>query len=384
MKKLLSIIFLLLVACMTFSACGGSIDTSAGTDSETDSETETNPETQEGTEEDEDMTKTYTMAEAAEYCRVLGRTKMSGDSLICDWSACGAEFAMDCVGDVQLTFTYGGGGGYLTVFVDDAFYKDIQLSSGVKTYTVAEDLEQGFHMIRIVTQYAKHKGSFDKIQVDGSLIKLPQSEAYVEIIGDSITCGAYLSPTGSDYATKSYAYIAMNKLDADYSICAKGGMPMSVPSSINSTYPYYNNDRDDSAYVPTRQADLIIVNLGTNDNWQWYSQAQNNVDHETFNYENFDAGVATFFENLDKIHGEKAVPILFVFGCTTNPKYTVGTDRLQELINNVYIPAGYDVQMAFLPTDRSGKDGHPSESGAKKQGEALAEYLKENYAEIFG
>ena len=178
----------------------------------------------------------------------------------------------------------------------------------------------------------------------------------------------------------------MSKLDADYAICAKGGMPLSVPSTINDTYPYFNKNRDNSLYTPERKADLIIVNLGTNDNWQWYlaTDKTNDVNHEVFNYENFDAGMKTFIENLDKIHGEKEVPILFVFGCTTVDTRKVATDRMQELITDVYIPAGYDIKMAFLPTNRDGKDGHPDAKGGQAQGEALAEFLKTNYPEIFG
>ncbi len=379
MKKFLSIICLLLIACMTLSACGGTpVETE--TNAETEKETEAKTETEEVT-----TVKTYTLAEAKPYVRVFGRSKMAGDSLICDWNGCGIEMALDCEGDVELTYTYSGGEGqYISVFLDDMPYCDIPCLSGTRTVKIAEGLEKGFHIIRVITQFAQKKATFDKLRFDGSMIKLSQSDAYVEIIGDSITCGAFLSPEGSDYFTAGYAYIAMKKLDADYAVCARGGMPLSLPTTINDTYPYYNKNRDNTPYTPERTADLIIVNLGTNDNWQWYKQANNKLDHETFNFENFDAGMETFIKNLDKIHGEKQVPILFVFGCTTVDTRKVATDRMQELINDVYIPAGYDIQMAFLPNNRSGKDGHPDAAGAQKQGEALAEYLKTNYPEIFG
>ncbi len=382
MKSFLRTLCLLLSVCMLFASCGAPAESE--TEVETLTETESEKETEAETVEEKYSERTYTMADAKGLYRALGRVKESGTALLCDWNASGAEFAMECVGDVSMSFNcIDGAGSYLTVFVDDAFYKDILLTQGIRNYTIAEDLEEGFHMIRVVAQYAQKRGAINKITLCGKLVKNAQSDVYVEVIGDSITCGAYLSPTTNDYATKGYAYIALNKLGVDYSICARGGLPMSLPSSVNSMYPTYNSNRDNSAYEPTRKADLIIVNLGTNDNWQWYKQADNKTDHETFNYANFDAGMATFFENLDKIHGEKAVPILFVFGCTTNPKYTVGTDRMQELIKTVYVPAGYDVEIAFLTTNRDGKDGHPNEAGAKQQGEDLAKYLKEHYPEIF-
>ncbi len=400
MKKFFSIISVLLIFCMLFTACGGeSMDSESATESESETETETETENGSETEseteketetnasdkEEKYMERTYTMAQAKGYYRELGRVKESNGVLLCDWNATGAEFVADCVGDVKMTFSYTSGSSkYLAVYVDDAFYKDIVLSSGTKTYTIAEDLPKGLHVIRVVTGYTRGKGSMNDISFVGKLIKNPASDVYVEILGDSITSGAFLSPDESDYAPKAYAYLAMEKLNVDYAICAQGGMPMCLPSSINSTYPFFNKNRDNSLYVPNRKADLVIINLGTNDNWQWFKQANNKTDHEVFNYEAFDAEMATFFANLDKIHGEKAVPILFVFGCTTNPNYTVGTDRMQELIKNVYIPAGYDIEIAFLTTNRAGKDGHPNAVGAKQQSEDLVAFLKNTYPEIFG
>lgn len=387
MKKFISILSVLLVACMLFASCGAPVESETESNTESQTETETETETEAPVVEEKYMQRTYTMADAKDYYRPLGRVKESGTSLICDWNASGAEFAMDCVGDVKLTFNFSGDSNkYMSVFIDDTFSEDFELLPGNLTYTIAQDLPEGFHVIRVVVQNPQIKGAISKITLTGKLVKNAASDVFVEYIGDSITCGAFLSPTGGDYATKGHAYIALNKLGVDYAICARGGQPFSLPSNVTSLYSNYNGKRDSSDYVPTRKADLLIVNLGTNDNWQWYSQTgkTNNPNHETFNYENFDKGAAEFFEMIDKIHGEKAVPILFVFGCTTNPKYTMGTDRMQKLIKEVYIPAGYDIQIAFLTTNRDGKDGHPNEAGAKQQGEDLANYLKEHYPEIFG
>ena len=71
--------------------------------------------------------------------------------------------------------------------------------------------------------------------------------------------------------------------------------------------------------------------------------------------------------------------MLFVFGCMANDKWTLATDRSIQLINTKYLAEGYDIQIVTLPTSRDGKEAHPSASGAEKQAEALAKFIKENY-----
>ena len=153
--------------------------------------------------------------------------------------------------------------------------------------------------------------------------------------------------------------------------------------TVNNRYPYQSNGRSKDPYVPDRIPDLIVFNLGQNDNYQWYKQAQNNINHETFNYANFDKEVETFIKTLDSLYGEKKIPLLFVSGIITQKSRSLGTTRLEELIKTVYVPAGYDILICPVTTNRDGIEGHPSPAGAKKQGEELAAFIKANYPWLF-
>jgi len=381
MKKFLNFISILLAFCFVLASCGEAAATE--TETETDVVTETETETEEGVY----MKRSYTMADAAGLYKPLGRTAMLGASQTCDWTASGAEFLADCQGDVKIIFT-STGTHHLTIVVDGEVTKDFAVTSGSKAYTIAKDLAPGLHTIRIVAQYAYTKATLDRIEITGVLQKVEESDVYIEFIGDSITCGSGLSSDGTNDGTLAYSYIAADLLGVDYSICCNGGMGVAFSGGdgtnvVNNVYPFQNAKRDDTLYTPTRTPSLIVINLHTNDNWQWYSQAKNKTDHEVFNYKNFDAAFENLILTLDDLYGEKEIPILFVFGCMANSSYTMATDRICKLIEEEYLPAGYDMEIVTLTTDRTGSSSHPAPAGAKKQGEELAAHIREIYGDLF-
>ena len=383
MKKFLTLMSILLVLCFVLAACGEH----AVTETETETDVVTETETEAETEENVYMKRSYTMADAEGLYKPLGRTTMMGTSQTCDWTASGAEFLADCQGDVKIVFT-STGTHHLTIVVDGEVTKDFEVTSGTKAYTIAKDLTPGLHTVRIVAQYAYTKAALDRIEITGVLREVEESDVYIEFIGDSITCGSGLSSTGSNDGTLAYSYIAANLLGVDYSICSNGGMGVAFSGDggtnvVDNVYPFQNAKRDDTLYTPTRTPSLIVINLHTNDNWQWYSQAKNKTDHEVFNYKNFDTAFEKLIVTLDDLYGEKEIPILFVFGCMANSSYTMATDRIYHLIEKEYVPAGYDIETVTLTTDRSGKSSHPAPAGAQKQGEELAAHIQKIYADLF-
>lgn len=381
MKRLLGLILILLL-CLTLGSCGTAVgETEAKTDNVTENETAAE------TEENVYVKRSYTMADAEGLYRPLGRTAMLETSQTCDWTASGAEFLADCQGDVNMVFT-ALGEICLTIVVDGQVTKDFAVKAGTNSYTIAKDLTPGLHTIRIVAQYAYTRASLDKIEITGVLEKAKPSKAYIEFIGDSVTCGSGLSTDGSQDGTKAYAYVAADILDAEYSICANGGMGIAFSRDdgtnvVANVYPYQNAKRDNTPYTPTRTPSLIVINLHTNDNWQWYSQVKNKTDDAIFNYENFDAAFDKFIGTIDDLYGEKKISMLFVFGCMANPSYTVATDRVCKLIEEKYVPDGYDMEIVTLTTDRSGASSHPAAAGAQKQGEELAAHIQHMYPWLF-
>lgn len=396
MKRFLTVLCFLLAVCMLLPACGGAVETDLVDPGANTEERETEPAVEpEETEPYEEiyMERTYTMKDAEGLFNPLGRTAMVGTSLTVDWTGAGAAFSAECKGDFKMTFNAGSSTNYLRIEVDGVITKNFLPSKGTKTYVIAEDLEEGLHNIRIVSEAGYGMWNCSElvsVTLTGKLREEKPKDVYIEVIGDSITHGAGLSAmansSGSHYndGTLTYAYVAIDQLDVDYSIMANGGMGFAYAADmenlVNLRYMYQCDKRNTDPYVPTRTPDLIVINLHTNDNYQWY--LKKNPDKTVF-YEAFDKEVDTLLASIDQLYGEKKVPLLFVFGCMATSAYTDATDRLQELIKTKYIPAGYDIETVTLTTDRSGSASHPTVAGAKKQGDELAAYIKSTYYYMF-
>ncbi len=388
MKSTLSLFLAMLLLLLSMTACGSTAETDLSTD--TDPHHQTEPEIQEETEPPVMNTyqkTTYTMKKAEGLYNPLGRTAMLESSLTCDFPASGAEFKMDCEGKVTFSFTAAKNEQTVNIYIDGAFSHEVTLTKGTSVYTAAENLSKGIHTVRIVAQYAISTCTLNNITLNGKLLPREERDVYIEFIGASSISGYGLSSTQGTEATKSLTYTAIELLDVDYSVFAIGGMGFAHAGDednlINKQYPYQNLKRNEDAYVPSRTPDLIVFNLGQNDNWLWYKEANNNINDAEYNYPTFDAEVDRFFKTLDRLYGEKKVPIVFVSGIITQESRAVATNRLEELIKTVYVPAGYDILICPVTTNRDGVSGHSSPAGAKKQGEEVAAFIKTNFRWLF-
>lgn len=400
MRKFIKTASVLLAVCSLLTACGSGIDTlvddtinQLGSDEFADIDDSKIQEIKDAMKKQEEMIETLknstqapttmTILEAEGLCRPLGRTVMLGSSLTCDWTAAGVEFKLLCKGDVSVEITASNSSTSFLVEIDGRVQKNFAVNKGKGTYVVAPALEAGFHTLRIVSEESYGaNATIDSITFTGEMLEAEKGKAYIEVVGDSITCGAGLGNGGD--GTMAYSYIALDKLNADYSICSNGGMGIAYAGSetniFSKVYPYQNLKRDDTPYAPTRIPDLIIVNLHTNDNWQWFSNTKNE-ENEKYNYATFDAMFDDMINTFVGYYG-KDVPMLFVFGCMATPLYENATLRSKELIKLKYVPDGYDIKIAQLPTNREGSSSHPNEKGAKAQGEALWLFIQKNYPEL--
>lgn len=379
MKNWIKWFLMALVSVTALSACGSPEETQ---------ESQNAVETQEDIEkETETVTaeKTFTMKEAAAFYKAVGRTYLSGDSLICDHAASGVDLAMDGGGDVTVRVTAQKAGTTFALDIDGRVTKNITFDAGTADYTVATGLEDGFHVIRLVSEAGSSKPcAIDAVTVTGKLVKMYENDLYIEFVGDSISAGYGLGATSAELhdATLAYPYLTAQKLEADYTICARSGLGVAYSAGASNIfenyYPYQSDVRGKAPYAPTRTPDLVVINLHTNDNYQWYSNG-GNVEGDYYNYATFDAKLDNIVKTVAKTHG-KDTPMLFVFGCMANSKYTLATDRSIQLINSKYVSEGYHIKTVTLPTSRDGKEAHPSVAGAQKQAEALAAFIKENYS----
>ena len=132
-----------------------------------------------------------------------------------------------------------------------------------------------------------------EIRCVGSAIKpTEKKDMLIEFIGDSITCGYGIDDPDKDHhfvtatedVTKAYAYLTAKTLDADYSMLSFSGYGIISGYTDNDnkvsaqTVPQFytklgyswgkNGDfspQESEWEFSGRQPDLVVVNLGTND-----------------------------------------------------------------------------------------------------------------------
>jgi lysophospholipase L1-like esterase len=371
--KFLSLIFAMIFA---LSACGAS----GVTESQEVTETE---------QKEEFVMQKILLNENAEV-KLLGRAYYLDGKLTADHCAAGFSAVFDGKDGVTLKINTANDV-KLSITVDGVTRKNISVSAGESEISLADGLTEGLHSIEVINETGFISGSkvdFTELTITGNLAEVDMPQArYIEFIGDSISAGYGLSATeeGNNHdSTLAYPYLTAKLIGADYSILARSGLGVAYSAGASNifenVYPYASESRSRAPYTPTRTPDLVVINLHTNDNYQWYSKG-GNKEGDYYNTATFDAKFDNIIKTVAATYGDD-IPMLFVFGCMASSQWTLATDRSIELLDTKYTDEGYDVMHVTLPTNRAGKDSHPNAEGAQLQAEALAKFIKENYPEF--
>lgn len=238
------------------------------------------------------------------------------------------------------------------------------------------------------------------IECEGTVTPAPEKPLKLEIIGDSITCGYGVDEydpekkfkTATEDFTKAYSYKTAKLLDADvraFSISGWGIVSGFVdspdnPQKTDQLLPQYYtkvgfshekfDDRDGlapqdlswdfSKYIP----DLIVVNLGTNDN-SWCTGHEDRYAMYVDEYAKF----------LAVVHDcNPTAKLLCVMGIMLDeiaPYMEKAVARFKEQSG-----FGEVCTMRFTPHDGKlgyGADWHPSPATHDKAAKALAEKIRE-------
>lgn len=332
MKAILkiSLCFILALLCslsaLTLIGCNSDGEPEATTESTTASTTEsitTAPPT-------EDVTppavsyekKTYSLADIEDKINILGRSPVTAEGLRADWSASGFEFVADCKGLIKIKVKSSHSCRF-NIYIDGGNKKALNIVPGTKDYTLTNNLEAGEHKIRFVkssmVEYATEALAVDILSLDiyGEIKQANAREHFIEFIGDSITCGvgAFSKTSTEAYSELSYAYLAANKLDADYSLVSISGIGAGrstnrhnglLMGQVYSLTNYYRSKTE--KYAPERKADLVVINLNTNDKGTFAASQK----------DEFVAKVKDLIDQVKSIHGEDA-KIVWVMGMMSDP-----------------------------------------------------------------
>ncbi|MBQ3842439.1 MAG: GDSL family lipase [Ruminiclostridium sp.] len=285
------------------------------------------------------------------------------------------------------------------LYVDGERKIDGMLDSITKTLSLEGDIDADIKLIKL-SECAMSTLGIYPIICDGVITPIPDKQLKIEFIGDSITCGYGVDvsdpnisfKTATEDFTKGFAYKTAKILDADiraFSVSGWGIVSGYVDSPDKPALtdhllpPYYKklgfsyqkfDDRDGRApqdidwdfgkYTP----DLIVINLGTNDN-SWCT------GHED-RYEQY---VSEYAEFLGTVHScNPAAKILCVMGIMLD-EIAPYVEKAAQLFKE-QSGFGEIYTMRFTPHDGSlgyAADWHPSPATHDKAAELLAAKIRE-------
>lgn len=331
--------------------------------------------------------KTYSLTEHTNKYKTQGRTLLTNDGLLVDWSASGIEFEANCSGNVYLDLNVINPPSseikscYFTVIVDGKtkprdYYRIYggESNKGKKSFTIATGLSSGNHTFKIYRQTQIDEGTNIKmtaIRLNGELLPAPaKKDFYIEFVGDSITVGkGNLGDTAgtAEYmdATQSYGYLTAKSLDADYSLVAVSAIGASVgwtKYNMQQVYPKWCYLKDESTdYDFSRQPDVVVLALGTND----YQCRET----ELKTWKEIKQG---FADMLDLVRQKNPnTKVIWIHGMMTN--------EVSYLIEEVISEAGGSSKGLYaleLDQNNEGYNGHPIKEAHKIYAKKLTEKIK--------
>lgn len=400
LRFLLCLLVVIAASAFVFTACGNGDGTTAPT---TTAATTTAATT---VIDYSERTVTPAAAIAEDLIKVHGRyVELADEAISCDFTACGIEFAAYCRGEVTVDLSvykpnFGSTSastdyGYFTVWVDGERVEvdtrgttdtvcGIKVSGKNATLTLATDLEEGYHTFKLLKQNSARNciAQINSIGFTGEFAERPaDSDVYIEFYGDSLTAGygnlgtPSVGDGGTDYedGTQTYAYLAATELGADFSIVARSGIGVaygsddlaSQMSNIFKYQCYWRHPKEKHDFA--RQADLVVLYLGTNDDNQGPKQSPTWLS-------TFETKYRAMIDELIEYHGEE-VEILLL----ENRAVSTG-------MKNVFasIDADYE-QVRILPFTRhlGGAKSHPNVSEHETEAAELVAALRETYPELF-
>lgn len=372
MKKILCIILtvFMLVSLVSCKDADGVTDTeqteSIGTQANTDTETET-----EKTEVKDLTPITYPLNHYTLGVKVLGVRSLESDSQInCDWTCSGIEMNIEHNGG-NITFSVGASAGcYFRAYVDGEIFKSPNTYYNVpkgRTILTLKNVPEGTHTLRLVkvTGYTLCRAEIYSVSFAGKILdnSPAANELYIEYIGDSISCGwgvigAHDATYTAQDGTLAYPYLVSEALGADYSITALSGQGLLVGNpGIPKGYLYGSALRDDTTkYTFSRKADIVVINIGTND----YSQKRDSVSE-------FKAAYAALLETVREKNGDDCKII-----CIYNTMNDTFSEVLKELCE------GKESSGIYLIKFDKTSSGHPTTSENKAYTTVLTNFIKNN------
>ncbi len=410
MKKLLifmSVLLILSLMPVALFGCNNDAEpTEAPTElpsessSESASESNTQNDADKETVNDATVVKARTVSLKGDLSKIKthGRTYSLSTGLACDFVGSGIEFCGVMKGKVTVRIKVEKKSrstpAYFTVYIDGVRQeKRYSVACGTTALLeVANFQSEGKHTIKIVKQSeATHDiAELIDIRFTGYLTERPANrEYYIEVIGDSLTCGlgnladnsVTSATTEHSDGTQSYGYLLAEKLGADCNIISESGLALSVGTNgynghqASDLYEKASVFRDaNKAQVQSeRIPDLIVINLGVNDYYfngtypTWCTIPE--VKSET----------AAFINQVRQSYGEAGedIPIVWVsefLPMSYNERGKSYKDAIRGIIDDMGGEAAGLYYMDVTPNTKGGQ-AHPDLAGHKLACNEIYDYV---------
>lgn len=233
--------------------------------------------------------------------KLVGRTFFDSEKLWCGLSGSGISFRFKGTG---CKITIGGDNvatgdddkskARFAILINGNRVIDDIVTYNEKTYSIIEEKEEVSCIVTLIklSEAAMSALSVNDITVCGKITPVSDKATLIEFIGDSITCGYGVDDedenhnfsTSTEDVTKAYAYRTAKALDVDYSMVSYSGYGIisgytgdGVRNENELVPPYYEKlaftygsfgdkkPQDLSWDFSVRQPDIVVINLGTND-----------------------------------------------------------------------------------------------------------------------
>lgn len=338
--------------------------------------------------------------------KTLGRTYLDEKGLWLAFSGAGAEFEMTgtactvtILGDTASTAGVAENYSRIAIEINGERVVDDMIDEAVKTYEVLKSDEEQTATISIIklSETAMSVCGIGSIEVEGSAVSpTALSNKKIEIIGDSITCGYGIDDPDKDHhfstetedVTKSYSYLTASALGADYSMVSISGYGIisgysgdgekhpeqTIPQyydKLGFSYTSFSSGKkiadiewDFEKFTP----DIIVINLGTNDDSYCGTNAEKQTDYKD-NYVEF---LKTVREKNPNAH------ILCTLGIMGDRLFKTVETAVEEYSaqsgDTNISTMKFDVQQA---ADGYSADWHPSQVTQQKAAEKLTTHIEE-------
>lgn len=361
---------------------------------------------------------TYSMGH--EYIKIHGRTTSERSPLTLFWTGSGIE--LNATGSelaLEIETDYEQYEQWISIWINGAEVSRLMLEKGRRWITLFRGMNAAnVKNIRVIKEVQAMSGDehsllqLHAVKGDGMLLPVQSKPYRLEFIGDSITSGegAIGAREEEDWlpmffsASQNYTKLTADRLDAEYRVLSQSGWGVltSWDNNPNSALPRYyeqvcgllSGERNEALGAKqlhdfsSWQPDVVIVNLGTNDNSAFYQppwkDEQTGVEYKQRLLEGssyhpddiaaFETAAAAFLHKLRACnkrthlvwaYGMLGIPMLpAIYRAVERYKQESGDDNISVF------------QLPMMNDATVGARSHPGQPAHAKAAEELANYIE--------